>query len=110
MADPTARRVAHPRGAQAECPATELPRRPHAGRIGISRPINGHEPLYIDGLVFRNVPLPNKTQLQLRAEAFKLTNVVQFAEYHGTSAQFGTVGISQANDPRNIMVSIRVTF
>ena len=50
--------------------------------------------------------------MQLRAELFNATNVVQWNAPNTTvtSAQFGTVAQSQANDPRNIMVSVRFTF
>jgi Carboxypeptidase regulatory-like domain/TonB-dependent Receptor Plug Domain/TonB dependent receptor len=74
--------------------------------------VYGDEPFYMDLSVFKNIPMPHRSQLQLRAEVFNLTNVVQFGAPNTTvtSAQFGTVANSQANDPRNIMVSVRVTF
>jgi hypothetical protein len=49
---------------------------------------------------------------QGRAELFNATNVVQWGAPNPavTSAQFGTVSDSQANDPRNIMASVRFSF
>jgi hypothetical protein len=74
--------------------------------------VYGDEPFYMDLSVFKNIPMPHRSQLQFRAEVFNLTNVVQFGAPNTTvtNAQFGTVGNSQANDPRNIMLSVRVTF
>jgi hypothetical protein len=70
------------------------------------------EPFYMDFSFFKNVRLPRSTTVQLRAELFNATNVVQWNAPNTTitSAQFGTVAQSQANDPRNIMVSVRFQF
>ena len=69
------------------------------------------QPINIDFSFFKTFPI-QKTSLQFRAELFNAMNVVQMAAPNttATSAQFGTVGNVQDNDPRNIMVSIRFTF
>ena len=69
------------------------------------------EPFYMDFSFFKNVRI-QRTNLQFRAELFNASNVVQWGAPNttATSAQFGTVSDSQANDPRNIMVSVRVSF
>jgi hypothetical protein len=70
------------------------------------------EPFYMDLSIFKNFPLPRRVNMQVRAELFNATNVVQWGapNTNATSPQFGTVGDSQANDPRNIMLSVRVSF
>ena len=63
-------------------------------------------------LVLQEHPPAEEHDLQFRAELFNATNVVQWNAPNTTitSAQFGTVAESQANDPRNIMVSVRFSF
>jgi hypothetical protein len=70
------------------------------------------EPFYMDFSFFKTIRMPNRTSVQLRAELFNATNVVQWGSPNTTvtSTQFGTVSQSQANDPRNIMVSVRFAF
>ena len=70
------------------------------------------EPFYMDLSFFKNIRLPRSTNIQLRAELFNATNVVQWNAPNTTitSTQFGTVADNQANDPRNIMISVRFSF
>ena len=69
------------------------------------------EPINVDFSFFKTFPI-KQTSLQFRAEFFNAFNVVQIAQPNttATSAQFGTTGNVMQNDPRNIMVSIRLTF
>jgi hypothetical protein len=50
--------------------------------------------------------------LQFRAEAFNLCNTPWFGAPNTTlgSAAFGTVSPSQANDPRNVQLALRLAF
>jgi len=70
------------------------------------------EPFYMDLSFFKNIRLPKSTNIQFRAELFNATNVVQWNAPNTTitSTQFGTVADNQANDPRNIMISVRFSF
>ena len=72
-----------------------------------------HEPFYIDFSVFKNVRVNRRVNLQFRAELFNAANAVQWGAPGtnvNTATTFGIVGDTQANDPRNIMVSFRVSY
>jgi hypothetical protein len=66
----------------------------------------------LDCSLFKAVTLHENWQLQFRAEAFNALNSPQLGAPNtgltGTTA--GQVGLTQANDPRNIQLSLRLRF
>ena len=64
----------------------------------------------IDLALSRRVPMSAGTVLEVRAEAFNVTNTTQFGAPNGSfgSAAFGT--ITTAADPRVIQVAVKVIF
>lgn len=65
-----------------------------------------------DFSVFKNFPITERVRMQFRAESFNLTNTPWFGAPNTTlgSANFGIVSPSQANDPRNVQLSLRLQF
>jgi hypothetical protein len=65
-----------------------------------------------DVSLFKAFELPERMRLQFRAEAFNLTNSPQFnvPSTSLTSTSAGVVTLTQVNDPRNIQLSLRLTF
>ncbi len=80
--------------------------------IGTSsrNPVRG--PVYrnLDVAVIRRVSLPASKALEIRAEAFNLTNTTPFGAPNGVfgSAVFGT--ITSAGDPRVIQLALKFVF
>ncbi|MGC8759160.1 MAG: TonB-dependent receptor domain-containing protein [Bryobacteraceae bacterium] len=66
----------------------------------------------VDFSVFKMFPITERVRMQFRAEAFNLTNTPWFGAPNTTlgSANFGVVSPSQANDPRNVQLSLRLQF
>jgi hypothetical protein len=62
--------------------------------------------------LFKAVTLHEGLHLQFRAEAFNATNSPQLGAPSTslTSTAAGTVGLTQTNDPRNIQLSLRLSF
>jgi hypothetical protein len=62
--------------------------------------------------LFKSVTLREQMRLQFRAEAFNVTNSPQFntPSTSLTSTTAGVVTLTQVNDPRNIQLSLRLTF
>jgi hypothetical protein len=62
--------------------------------------------------LFKAVKLHENLGLQFRAEAFNATNSPQLGlpSTSLTSTAAGTTGLSQTNDPRNIQLSLRLSF
>ena len=60
----------------------------------------------------RRSTLPARMRLQVRLESFNLFNTPWFGapNTNVTNAAFGTVAPTQANDPRNIQIGIRLMF
>jgi hypothetical protein len=69
------------------------------------------EPINVDFSIFKTFPI-KRTSVQFRAEIFNAFNVVQIATPNTTvtNTQFGTTGNVMQNDPRNVMLSIRIQF
>jgi hypothetical protein len=80
--------------------------------IGTSsrNPVRGPSYRNLDVAVIRRVPLPASKVLEVRAEAFNLTNTTPFGAPNGVfgSAAFGT--ITSAGDPRVIQLAVKVLF
>lgn len=67
--------------------------------------------LNLDFSVFKSFPIKERATLQIRGEAFNLTNTVQFGA-PGTAVgtqNFGVIS-SQANQPRNVQVAAKFIF
>lgn len=66
----------------------------------------------VDFSVFKLFPITERVKLQFRAESFNLTNTPWFGAPNTTlgSANFGVVSPSQANDPRNVQLALRLMF
>ncbi len=79
---------------------------PYFPGIRYPRPIN------IDASIFKTFALYERLKLQLRLEAFNLTNTVWFGSPGTTVAtsSFGVITPSQANDPRFAQVGARLMF
>jgi hypothetical protein len=74
--------------------------------------VRTERPMQLDFSIFKSFNLPANVRLQLRAEAFNTFNTPWFGapNTNVTQPAFGTVTPTQANDPRNIQLSIRVSF
>jgi len=74
--------------------------------------IRTRRPGLIDFSVFKSFPITETLRLQFRAESFNLFNTPWFGGPNTTlgSAAFGTVSPSQANDPRNVQLALRLAF
>jgi outer membrane receptor protein involved in Fe transport len=74
--------------------------------------IRTRRPGLVDFSVFKTFWLTESLRLQFRAEAFNLCNTPWFGAPNTTlgSAAFGTVSPSQANDPRNVQLALRLAF
>jgi hypothetical protein len=70
---------------------------------------NRREPI-IDFSIFKSFPITETLRLQFRAESFNLTNTPWFGNPNTTfgSPAFGVVTPSQANDPRNVQLALRL--
>jgi hypothetical protein len=73
-------------------------------------PVRGPSYRNLDLALSRRVPMSAGTVLEVRAEAFNVTNTTQFGAPNGSfgSAAFGT--ITTAADPRVIQVAVKVIF
>ena len=80
--------------------------------IGTSsrNPVRGPSYRNLDVAVIRRVSLPASKALEVRAEAFNLTNTTPFGAPNGVfgSAAFGT--ITSAGDPRVIQLALKFLF
>jgi hypothetical protein len=74
--------------------------------------IRTERPAQLDLSVFKTFALPSKLQLQVRIEAFNAWNTPWFGNANTSvnAAAFGTVTPTQANDPRNIQIGLRLFF
>jgi hypothetical protein len=74
--------------------------------------IRNARPTYFDFSVFKSFPISEQVRMQFRAEAFNALNTPWFGNPNTTisSANFGIVSPSQANDPRNIQLALRLEF
>jgi hypothetical protein len=70
------------------------------------------DPWILDMSFFKTIRLSSRTNFQLRFEMFNITNAVQWPAPNTTvtSAQFGTVAETQANDPRFVQIAFRFIF
>ena len=68
-------------------------------------------PMADDG-IFKTFTITENLRLQFRAESFNLSNSVWFGAPNTTitSSTFGTVSPSQANDPRNVQLALRMMW
>lgn len=66
----------------------------------------------VDFSVFKMFSITERVKMQFRAESFNLTNTPWFPAPNTTlgSANFGVVSPSQANDPRNVQLALRLMF
>jgi hypothetical protein len=62
--------------------------------------------------IFKTFVLHESLRLQFRAESFNISNSVWFGGPNTTitSSAFGTVSPSQANDPRNVQLALRLMW
>lgn len=69
-------------------------------------------PGILDFSVFKSIPLHEELKLQFRAESFNALNTPWFGSPNTTlgSAAFGSVSPSQANDPRNVQLVLKLVF
>jgi hypothetical protein len=69
-------------------------------------------PTLVDFSMFKTFNLAGRLRLQVRGEAFNLFNTPWFgaANTNVTAPAFGTVAPTQANDPRNIQLGVRLSF
>jgi hypothetical protein len=74
--------------------------------------VRTERPMQLDFSIFKGFRLPAGVQLQIRAEAFNAFNTPWFGAPNTAvnNAAFGTVAPTQANDPRNIQLGIRLQF
>ncbi len=74
--------------------------------------IRTRRPGLVDLSLFKTFPIRESLALQFRAEAFNLLNTPWFGGPNTTlgSANFGVVSPSQANDPRNVQLALRLQF
>lgn len=74
--------------------------------------IRDARPTVFDLSVFKQFPITERVRLQFRAEAFNAFNTPWFGAPNLTvgGANFGVVSPSQANDPRNIQLALRLSF
>jgi hypothetical protein len=72
---------------------------------------NRREPI-VDFSVFKSFLLSEGVRLQFRAESFNLTNTPWFGNPNTTfgSSNFGVVSPSQANDPRNVQLALKLMW
>jgi hypothetical protein len=70
------------------------------------------DPWILDLSFFKTVRLSQRFNFQTRVEMFNVTNAVQWPAPNATvtSANFGTVAETQANDPRFVQVAFRLIF
>jgi hypothetical protein len=73
-------------------------------------PVRGPGYRNLDLAMIRRIPLPVRMTLEIRAEAFNVTNTPPLGAPNGTfgSAAFGT--ITSAGDPRVIQLAVKVIF
>lgn len=69
-------------------------------------------PVNADFSIFKRFVFTERLNLEFRAESFNLTNTPWFGAPNLTAggAAFGTVTPSQANDPRNVQLALRLSF
>jgi hypothetical protein len=69
-------------------------------------------PPNVDFSLSKTFPLHERLNMQVRGEAFNLTNTAAFGAPNTTitSAQFGTQTLTQANDGRMIQIGLRLQF
>jgi hypothetical protein len=63
--------------------------------------------------MFKSFVLHERMRLQFRAEAFNATNSPQLGSPSTSltsTTSAGVVGLTQSNDPRNVQLSLRLTF
>jgi hypothetical protein len=74
--------------------------------------IRTKRPATMDFSFFKTFTLPANMRLQARFESFNLLNTPWFGApvTNVTATGFGTVPPTQANDPRNIQLGLRLTF
>lgn len=65
-----------------------------------------------DVSLFKSFPIHERLQMQFRAEAFNLSNSPQLGNPSTslTASTAGQAGFTQANDPRNIQLALRLQF
>ncbi len=65
-----------------------------------------------NGTLFKAFRIHERLRMELRAEAFNVTNTPEFGAptVSATSSLFGATTLTQSNDARNIQVSARITF
>jgi hypothetical protein len=87
---------------------------PYALRTSPTRmeTVRTDRPMQLDYSIFKGFGLPRGMQLQIRAEAFNAFNTPWFGAPNATwnNAAFGIVAPTQANDPRNIQLGVRLQF
>jgi hypothetical protein len=74
--------------------------------------IRTSRPALVDFSMFKTFTLSGRVRLQVRGEAFNLLNTPWFGapSMAVNNADFGVVAPTQANDPRNIQIGLRLSF
>jgi hypothetical protein len=74
--------------------------------------IRTRRPTLVDFSIFKTFNLSQRLRLQVRGEAFNLFNTPWFGgpNTNVTAPAFGSVTPTQANDPRNIQIGVRLSF
>jgi hypothetical protein len=69
-------------------------------------------PMLMDASIFKNFQLHERLKMQFRLEAFNVTNTTWFSSPGTTisSTSFGVITPTQANDPRNAQLALRLMF
>jgi hypothetical protein len=106
-------------GARQNCASTSDPvvwkvQAPYTLRTSPTRldTVRTDRPLNLDFSIFKSFNLPAGMKIQVRAEAFNAFNTPWFGAPNTTvtATAFGTVTPTQANDPRNIQLGLRLSF
>jgi hypothetical protein len=79
---------------------------------GVMPGIRTEIPVLLDFSLFKNFVIHEGMKLQFRANAYNLANTPMFGGPNTSfgSANFGVVGISQANDPRMVELALKLNF
>jgi len=124
LADPTAQRyfntcTLQTNGSRVNCASADEPLAFIQQQNNTLRTLSGRFPSLrppkvpnADISLFKAFPIRENLRLQFRAEAFNATNSPQLGLPNTslTSTSAGVVTLTQSNDPRNIQLSLRLTF
>jgi hypothetical protein len=74
--------------------------------------VRARVPAEINASLFKSFQIQERLQTEFRIEAFNAFNTPRFGGPNttATSSQFGVVTLSQANAPRSLQLSLRLSF